>query len=197
MQTDLPFRQHVAIMAIVDLASVLARVHERCLADGGPIHPRATPAEIEQAEARLGFALPEALRRLCLEVANGGVGPVPLYGVGNGRRSPEGDDLVGVYEGLLRPRPPYPERPGSRLQAVAVEAWPAAVLPLSEPRDGVLFCLDALGGTVLSGEGHAHELGIPAAEWLQREATSLEAWLVRWLDGESLPHRPEGPWGGR
>jgi hypothetical protein len=184
-------------MAIVDLGEVLGRVREHCQSTGGPHHPPATAAEIEQAEARLGFPLPEALRRLCLEVANGGIGPVPLYGVGNGRRSPEGDDLVGVYEGLLRPRPAYPEVAGGRLQAVVFAAWPAMVLPLSEPRDGLLFCIDAAGGAVLSGEGHACELGIPPADWLQREAPSLEAWLLRWVDGESLPHRPEGPWGGR
>jgi hypothetical protein len=184
-------------MAIVDLAGLITRVREHCLDSGGPVHPRATPAEIEHAEARLGFVLPEALRRLHLEVANGGVGPVPLYGVGNGRRSPEGEDLVGVYDGLLRPRPSYPERAGARPLAVAVEAWPIGILPLSEPRDGILFCLDALGGELLSCEGQALELGLPAAEWLQREAPSLEAWLVRWLDGESLPHRPQGPWGGR
>lgn len=184
-------------MAIVDLGDVLGRVRERCQRDGGPLLPPATPAEIAQAEARLGFALPAALRRLCLEVANGGIGPVPLFGVGNGRRSPDGEDLVGVYECLLRPRMGYPERPGARLQAVAFAAWPVGILPLSEPRDGILFCVDALGGGVLSGEGHAVELGIPPTEWLQREAPSLEAWLLRWLDGESLPHRPEGPWGGR
>jgi hypothetical protein len=185
-------------MAIVDIVGVLARVREHCLADGGPLPPPATVAEIEQAEARLGFALPPSLRRLHLEVANGGVGPVPLYGVGSGRRDPEGDDLVGVYEGMLRPpREPYPPRPGGRSLVVAVDAWPTAVLPLCEPRDGVLFCLDARGGEVLSGVGNALELGLRHAEWLQREAPSLEAWLVRWLDGEAVPHRPQGAWGGR
>ncbi len=184
-------------MAMVDIPEVLARVRERCLASGGPVPPPASPSEIGQAEARLGFALPPALRLLHLEVANGGVGPVPLYGVGPGRRSTEGEDLVGVYEGMLRPpRQPYPDRPGGRSLMVAVDPWPAGVLPLSEPHDGVLFCLDALGGAVLSGEG-ALELGLRHADWLQREAPSLEAWLVRWLDGEAFPHRPQGAWGGR
>ena len=49
----------------------------------------------------------------------------------------------------------------------------------------------------LSAEGPGCELGAGHAEWLQREAPSLEAWLARWLEGESLPHRPRGPWGGR
>jgi hypothetical protein len=185
-------------MPIVDISGVIARVRQHCLADGGPLPPPATLTEIEQAEARLGFALPPALRRLHLEVANGGVGPVPLYGVGSGRRDPDGDDLVGAYEGMLRPpREPYPARPGGRALLVAVDAWPAAVLPLCEPRDGVLFCLDARGGELLSGVGNALELGLRHAEWLQREAPSLEAWLVRWLDGEAVPHRPQGAWGGR
>ncbi|HEY2702108.1 MAG TPA: SMI1/KNR4 family protein [Candidatus Dormibacteraeota bacterium] len=185
-------------MAIVDIADVLARVRQRCLTAGTPIPPRATVTEIEQAEARLGFSLPAGLRRLHLEVANGGVGPVPLYGIGSGRRDPEGDDLVGVYEGMLRPpRGPYPPRPGGRSLVVTMEAWPTEVLPLSEARDGVLFCLDARGGEVLSGVGSALELGLRPAEWLQREAPSLEAWLVRWLDGEAVPHRPRGAWGGR
>jgi SMI1/KNR4 family protein SUKH-1 len=176
-------------MAIVDIVDVLGRVRRRSLADGGPLPPPATATEIEQAEARLGFALPPSLRRLHLEVANGG---------GSGRRDPEGDDLVGVYEGMLRPaRRAYPPRPGGRSLAVAGDAWPTAVLPLCEPRDGILFCLDARGGEVLSGVGNALELGLRHAEWLQREAPSLEAWLVRWLDGETVPHRPQGAWGGR
>jgi hypothetical protein len=185
-------------MAIVDLGDVLARVRDRYGGGQGPLRGPATRAEIEQAEARLGFALPESLRRFHTEVANGGVGPVLLYGVGSGWRSPEGEDLVGVYEcRLLQSRAPYPEMPGGRRLMVAVETWPACVLPLSEPRDGVLFCIDALTGEVLSGEGHATEHGLSHADWLQREAPSLEAWLARWLDGEDPPHRPQGPWGGR
>lgn len=184
-------------MAFVELDGILARLRERSLDEGGPSHPRATPAEVEQAEARLGFPLPAALRRLLLEVANGGVGPVPILGVGTGRRSPEGDDLVGVYEGVSGPRQAHPELPGGRRLAATVDAWPAAVLPLSEARDGLVFCIDARSGEVLSAEGHGCELGIGHAEWLQREAPSLEAWLARWLEGESPPHRPQGPWGGR
>jgi SMI1 / KNR4 family (SUKH-1) len=183
-------------MVMVDLGDVLARVRERCHAAGGPLAAPATPTEVDHAEARLGFALPASLRLLYTEVANGGVGPVPMYGVGNGVRSPEGDDLVGVYEGRRCPRQPYPDRPGARPLPVAGERWPACVLPLAEPRSGVLFCLDVPSGQVLSGEGHAPEHGVGYADWLQVEAPSLEAWLVRWLDGEALPHRPGGRWGG-
>ena len=184
-------------MEIVELDEILARVRERCEHAGGPMHRRASPAEVQQAEARLGFALPTSLRRLLLEVANGGIGPVPLLGVGNGRRSPEGDDLVGVYEERRRPRQPYPDRPGGRRLPAAVEAWPARVLPVCEARDGLLFCVDATAGEVLSGEGHGFELGAGHGDWLQREAPSLEAWLARWLEGENPPHRPRGPWRGR
>jgi SMI1 / KNR4 family (SUKH-1) len=182
-------------MAIVDLGNVLARVRERCLDHGGIPCAAATLEEIEHAEARLRFRLPASLRRLYSEVANGGVGPVPLYGVGNGMRSAEGDDLVGVYEGRLRPSRTYPDLPGGRL-LVATETWPAHVMPLAEPRSGVLFCLHAPSGQVLSGAGNATEHGLGHADWLQREAPSLEAWLARWLDGEALPHRPQGAWGG-
>jgi hypothetical protein len=184
-------------MAIVDLGDVLARVKARYAAGGGPSQPPATRAEVEHAEARLGFPIPDALRRFHIEVANGGVGPVLLYGVGSGWHSPEGEDLVGVYEDRMRPRAPYPERIDGRPLVVGVSEWPECVLPLAEPRDGVLFCLDALTCEVLSGEGNPCELGLRHADWLQREAPSLEAWLVRWLDGESLPYRPQGPWGGR
>jgi hypothetical protein len=184
-------------MAMVELDGILARLRERSLDEGGPAHRPATRAEVEQAERRLGFPLPASLRRLLLEVANGGIGPVPLLGVGAGRRSPEGDDLVGVYEGLRGPRPSHPERPGGRRLAATVDAWPVAVLPLAEARDGVVFCIDARGGEVLSAEGHGCELGIGHARWLQREAASLEEWLARWLEGEDPPHRPRGPWGGR
>jgi len=185
-------------MATGDLEDVLFRVRDRYRAGGGPLHAPASPLEIRHAEARLGFTLPESLRRFHTEVANGGVGPVLLYGVGSGWRSPDGEDLVGVYECRLQQSSRAdPERPGGRPLSVAVEAWPACVLPLAEPRDGVLFCIDAPTGEVLSGEGHATEHGLRHADWLQREAPSLEAWLARWLDGEDPPHRPRGPWGGR
>ncbi|WP_158828066.1 SMI1/KNR4 family protein [Streptomyces sp. NRRL S-118] len=41
----------------------------------GPLSPPISPAEVEDAERRIGRTLPELLRRVCTEAANGGFGP--------------------------------------------------------------------------------------------------------------------------
>ncbi|WP_229868244.1 SMI1/KNR4 family protein [Streptomyces chryseus] len=41
----------------------------------GPLFPPVTPAEVENAERAIGRRLPELLRRVYTEVANGGFGP--------------------------------------------------------------------------------------------------------------------------
>ncbi|MEU8818262.1 SMI1/KNR4 family protein [Actinoplanes sp. NPDC048796] len=43
----------------------------------GPLHPPATAADVENAERQIGRPLPELLRRLYREVADGGFGPGP------------------------------------------------------------------------------------------------------------------------
>ena len=49
------------------------------------VHPVVAPGTLEEAESRLGFKLPILLRRLYLEVGNGGFGPsYGLLGISGG-----------------------------------------------------------------------------------------------------------------
>ena len=76
-----------------------------------PMQRPATPAAMADAEAALGFRLPELLRRLYLEVGNGGFGPgfglLPLSRASLGDNPPaEAEfDLVGQYDALRRDSP--------------------------------------------------------------------------------------------
>src|SRR4051812_41777340 len=84
-----------------------------------PVGPEAAAA----AEARLGFPLPDLLRRLYTEVGNGGFGPwfglLPLSADSLGQHPPaEAEfDLVGDYLRLVR------------LRAGDPQGWPAGLVP--------------------------------------------------------------------
>lgn len=69
---------------------------------GKPLPPPATVAEVEAAEAVLGHPLPALLRRILLEVANGGFGPgYGLLGVGAGGWTDDRrQDLVALAGGF-------------------------------------------------------------------------------------------------
>jgi hypothetical protein len=69
-----------------------------------PVPPPATEAEVDAAEAALGFPLPSLLRRLYLEVGNGGWGPVyGFQGIPTGGAEPDENDLVGFYQQFVAP----------------------------------------------------------------------------------------------
>ncbi len=61
--------------------------------------PPALPDEVIAAERRLGFELPPLLRRLFVEVANGGFGPgYGLSGVAGCGTDEGGNDIVALFE---------------------------------------------------------------------------------------------------
>src|SRR3712207_2542113 len=68
----------------------------------------ATLEEIEAAEQKLGFKLPELLRELYLEVGNGGFGPsYGLLGVGSsGWTDDQGDTVETLSLGVEDPHDP-------------------------------------------------------------------------------------------
>jgi len=87
-----------------------------------PVPPPATHADVDAAEAALGFPIPPLLWRLYTEVGNGGWGPASgLDGIPTGGAVPDGNDLVGFY--LLCTAP---ER---ALETPAVE-WPRGLVRL-------------------------------------------------------------------
>jgi hypothetical protein len=114
-----------------------------------------------EAEGRLGFALPVALRRLYAEIADGGFGPgaglLPL------------EDLVRTFL-ELRAEPAGPEG----------EEWPATLLPITSPDPGH-ECLHLETGALVFWDVER----LADEEWeasFVAEAPDLGTWLERWLE---------------
>lgn len=85
--------------------------------------PPATAAAVAAAEARIGFPLPPLLRRLYLEVANGGFGPgFGILGVSDdGHTDDEGRSIADLHAHLSAPNPGDP-----------AWAWPAGHLAICD-----------------------------------------------------------------
>lgn len=132
------------------------------------IAPPATTAEVDAAEAALGFPIPPLLRRLYTEVGNGGFGP--SYG------------LEGV--------PTIPPTPGAAdIGALYVQysarQWPHGLVPLIS--GGCLFmeCVEFTRPpyAVVMFDGNDCDLERPVVASLRPVAASLEKRLERWLAG--------------
>jgi hypothetical protein len=99
------------------------------------IHPPVTEKEIEKAERTLGFPLPAILRRMYLEIGNGGFGPgcglLPLWKKGIGQAFEE--SIVSLYAVY---RTDDPECPRWK--------WPEGMLPLCHWGDAIHSCADCL-----------------------------------------------------
>ena len=126
-------------------------------------------AEIRATEAELGFALPDGLRQLYLEVGDGGFGP----GDGVFGR----DDLVAKYREVTE----APAGPGG-------EPWPDNLLPIAGA-DGDLVSIDLDSGRIVYFD--AEELAEEDPDsWrlaFKPAADSLAAWLAKWVDKPARP----------
>jgi hypothetical protein len=144
-----------------------------------PVQPPTTPAEVAAVEGRLGFQLPELLRRLYTQIGNGGFGPVfgliPLSLVSLGGHAPaEAEfELVGDYARLVRR---YASKPCSG-------GWPVGLAPVFYCGCTVFEFVDCRspdGPVVWFDEG-----GEELSELLTREPVpSLAARLELWLADE-------------
>ena len=140
-----------------------------------PVQPPAEPAAVADAEARVGFPLPDLLRRLYVEVGNGGVGPsfglLPLSIASLGADPPaEAEfDLVGQY---LRLRDAGPGR-------VGWTGWRPGLVPAFYCGCTVFEFVDCLapGGPVLL-------LDLGAEMELPPPVPLLAARLEMWLAGD-------------
>src|SRR5258708_6812995 len=84
------------------------------------VRPPATEAEVNAAEAELGFSIPPLLRRLYTEVGNGGFGPnYGLEGVPTLPPTPGTADIVALYQQYSEPLPESP-----------AHQWPYGLVPL-------------------------------------------------------------------
>lgn len=127
----------------------------------------AGPEQLASCESQLGFSLPPPLRRILLEVANGGVGPgYGLIGVVDGDSGDDGEHLSGLYRALATEY----EEDGAR--------WPPYLLPVCDWGCGVSSCVDCRrpnGAVVTYSEFGFTDTG-----------ESLETWLRSWADGDDI-----------
>jgi hypothetical protein len=124
--------------------------------------PPADVAELEAAERRLGFSLPQGLREVYTEVGNGGFGPgYGLLGVGSGATDDLGNTADSLYALFSQADPDDPEW-----------SWRPGVVPFAYWGCAVYSCITQSGTVIAFDEG----------SWVEDEEP-LESWLSRWLDG--------------
>jgi hypothetical protein len=150
-----------------------------------PLPEPATEDQVAAAERHFGVALPPLLRRLYLEVANGGFGPGPgLLGVSGGWRSVKGRSMEQLYDEMLEAR-----------QEHRRWIWPPSLIPIVD-YDGPFAAVDAStpdGRIVefdfeeLDGEGR--DGGWSRA--FQDKADSLEAWFEAWVGSRTAAEQRE------
>jgi hypothetical protein len=126
-------------------------------------------ATLEATEARLGFALPRLLRRIYVEIADGGFGPgTGLFGTAR---------LVSEYE-ELRSEPYLPRGP----------RWADGLLPIVDRNPG-FDCVEAASGRVVAWdpEGLTERSGERAWQRTFTEiSASIEPWLEEWVGAKTF-----------
>lgn len=130
----------------------------------GPLGPPASAEDIATAEATLGFALPDDLKQLYTEVANGGFGP--------------GGGLATLREAAERHLDLRANPPGERGQT-----WPEHLLPINLTEPGA-DCYDLKSGRIVFWDEESLADGPSDRIWnrsFKEAAKSLEAWLETWL----------------
>jgi hypothetical protein len=164
----------------------------------GPLHarersrfafPRASEAQLAEAERVLGFALPATLRTLYAEVANGGFGPAyGLVGIGDGAGI---DDTPEHVEDRYRAeRDDSPRRIESGFEKgdpnwfePFFDEWPARMLQILHWGCNIWSCVDVRTGRVFRYEWLD---GTRVLDCMVPEADSLQTWFERWLSGEEM-----------
>jgi hypothetical protein len=129
--------------------------------------PPASQGSIQSAESELGFQLPDLLRRVYGEVADGGFGPAL--------------GLLSLASAVAL----YREMAGGGSAPVRQE-WPRYLLPILKD-SAVFFCVDAASpeGRVIVWDPEGLSEFASASEWsdsFSQEAASLEDWLRDWLE---------------
>lgn len=142
------------------------------------IHPPTTLGKIKEAEAALGFPLPAVLKRLYIEVANGGFGPgYGMAGVDGCGADLGNNDLVALHLGRTsnRWRSTYPD-------------WPLQALNLAYLGCGMYVVADCSAPEVpmFLFEPNVSEEDLGYKNCLIPFDCTLEEWLNAWADGADV-----------
>ena len=136
------------------------------------VPPTAGPDQIDEAERALGFALPDELKQLYAQVADGGFGPGEgLYPL---------DRLVSEFQDFT-----------SEPFGPMGQPWPANLLPLCHDEPGEI-CLDCETGKVIFWDPEELAEGQGDKYWrrsFKDEAVNLSAWLEKWVAAPTAMER--------
>ncbi len=151
-------------------------------AANGTQHPSAASQAIVVAdEQTLGFALPPLLKRLYLEVGNGGWGPGNgILGLTGGAKDDLGCTAVEDYLGR---RASSPEDPAWR--------WPEGLLSICHWGCGIYSCVSCLepGFPMVVFDPNAHDDGQGWADAFYAEDIAFDRWMRLWAEGQDLWER--------
>jgi len=132
----------------------------------------AAEADINSAEARLDYRLPAALRRVYLEVADGGFGPgAGLFGLSR---------IMTVYHEVQD----HPVMP-------AGSSWPPGILPIVD-RDPGYDCIEVATGRVLAWDPERLTEHSGERDWqrcFSEISPSIDGWLREWAVSGTLGER--------
>ena len=138
-----------------------------------------SPAELQDAQEKLGFQLPEFLRQLYAQVGNGGFGPgYGLLALNDKGAKNYHSNLVDWYlQSTTKAPPGYPP-------------WPRFFVTICDWGDGITSLLNAADalGPIFRFRGDAYADG-PWENVIKPEAPSMSVWLEEWLDNKPLFER--------
>ena len=137
-----------------------------------------THDDVDAAETALGFKLPNLLRSIYTEVANGGFGyAYGFLGLRGGPRNEDGQDSVGLYLSYVEPDPDD-----------SLWQWPYGLLPIGHLGCAMYHCVQCTdpAGPVIWFEPNPHDPGSPWTDSFIPVSPSLADYLQGWLDGKEL-----------
>ena len=163
------------------VALIRERVSSTRLDDGTLSRRAIEPASakaIAEAEKSLDFALPRVLKRVLLEVGNGGFGPGHgLLGVRGGATDEYGNSMVDLYDGLSATNP---DDPGWK--------WPERLVPLCPWGDSTYSCVDCSvpEGQLVTYDANGYRPGMDLDRFFAPQDLAVDAWLRLWAEGVDL-----------
>jgi hypothetical protein len=138
----------------------------------------AKSSELEADEEQLGFELPSLLKRIYLEIGNGGFGPgYGMIGMSSGVPDSMGKTAPEIYR-LLR----------SKSLEDPVWFWPDRLLPICEWGCAICSCVDCAvpNFPIRIFDPNLHNDAELWSDAFFDEAESFEAWITAWAFGADL-----------
>jgi hypothetical protein len=162
------------------IAAIRRRLQAKITDLGGATYPKLSPGdrvEIANDEKRLGFTLPPLMKRLYVEIGNGGFGPgFGLIGLTNGTPDGTGKTAPAIY---------------SQLRAADRDdqnwKWPHGLLPICDWGCAILSCVDCSDPNFRMRifDPNVHE-GNDWADSFFEESDGFEIWMREWASGSDL-----------